>query len=69
MGIQSLALCLFSFNQFEPVWKGEKPNRTEINRFEPVFSSVRFGSKTKKNKIGLIAYFDLKPDQTEKIRP
>jgi len=28
--------------QFEPVWKGKKPNRTEINRFEPVFGSVRF---------------------------
>jgi len=27
---------------FEPVWKGKKPNRTEINRFEPVFGSVRF---------------------------
>lgn len=32
---------------FEPVWKGKKTelNRTEINRFEPVFGSVRFGSK------------------------
>jgi hypothetical protein len=30
---------------FEPVWKGKKPNRTEINQFEPVFGSVRFGSK------------------------
>ena len=32
---------------FEPVWKGgksnrTKPNQTEINRFEPVFGSVRF---------------------------
>jgi hypothetical protein len=27
---------------FEPVWKGKKPNRTEINRFESVFNSVRF---------------------------
>jgi hypothetical protein len=30
---------------FEPVWKGKKPNRTENYRFEPVFGSVRFGSK------------------------
>ena len=28
--------------RFEPVWKGKKPNRTEINRFELVFGSVRF---------------------------
>jgi hypothetical protein len=28
--------------RFEPVWKGNKPNRTEINRFEPVFGSVWF---------------------------
>ena len=27
---------------FELVWKGKTPNRTEINRFEPVFGSVRF---------------------------
>jgi len=28
--------------RFEPVWKGNKPNRTEINQFEPVFGSVWF---------------------------
>jgi len=37
---------------FEPVWKGKKtePNRTEINRFEPVFGSVQF-KKLKKNLV------------------
>jgi hypothetical protein len=34
--------------RFEPVWKGKKPNRTEINRFEPVFGSVRFKNYKKK---------------------
>jgi hypothetical protein len=43
-------------------------NRIEINRFEPVFGSVRFGSKNKK-KIGLVVYFDSKPDQTRNAQP
>jgi hypothetical protein len=37
-------------------------NRTEINRFEPVFGSVRF--KKLKKKFGLVIYFGLKPDRT-----
>jgi hypothetical protein len=37
---------------FEPVWKGKKPNRTEINRFEPVFGSVWF-KKLKKKSVWL----------------
>jgi hypothetical protein len=46
------------FVQFQSVWKGEKPNRTEpkligLNRF-----SVRFGSKTK-NKIKSVWLFIL----------
>jgi len=53
---------------FEPVWKGKKPNRTEINRFEPVFGSVRF-KKLKKNKFGLVVYFGLKPDRTGNAQP
>ncbi|KAJ6891559.1 hypothetical protein NC651_024911 [Populus alba x Populus x berolinensis] len=40
---------------FEQVWKGKKPNRTEINRFEPVFD--------------LVVYFDSKPDRTENAQP
>jgi len=35
------------------VWKGKKPNRTEYGRFEPVFGSVRFGSKTWKKIISV----------------
>lgn len=50
MGIQSLALCLFSFNRFEPVWKGEKPNRTEPKLISLNQFLVRLGSKTKKKK-------------------
>jgi hypothetical protein len=42
-------------------------NRTEINRFEPVFGSVRF--KKLKKKFGLVIYFDLKPDRTENAQP
>jgi len=38
---------------FEPVWKGKKPNWTEINRFEPVFGSVRFKKLKKKNSVWL----------------
>jgi hypothetical protein len=37
---------------FEPVWKEKKPNRTEINRFEPVFGSVWF-KKFLKNSVWL----------------
>jgi len=48
---------------FKPAWKGKEPNRTEINRFEPVFGSVRF-KKLKKNKFNLVVYFGLKPDRT-----
>jgi len=48
--------------QFEPVWKGNKPNRTEpkligLNRF-----SVRFGSKTKKK---MVWFFILVQNRTE----
>jgi hypothetical protein len=42
-----------------------EPNRTEINRFEPVFGSV---PKLKK-KIGLVVYFGPKPDRTENAQP
>jgi len=38
---------------FEPVWKGKKPNRPEINRFEPVFGSVRFKKLKKINSVWL----------------
>ena len=50
--------------------EGEKtePNRTEINRFEPVFGSVRF-KKLKKIKIGLVVYFGLKSDRTGNAQP
>jgi hypothetical protein len=51
---------------FELVWKRKKPNRTEINRFEPVFGSVRF---KKLKKIGLVVYFGLKPDRTGNAQP
>jgi len=48
---------------------GRGKNRTEpkligLNRF-----SVRFGSKTKKNKFGLVVYFGPKPDRTENVQP
>jgi hypothetical protein len=45
--------------------KKTEPNRTEINRFEPVFGSVQ---KLKK-KIGLVIYFGSKPDRTENAQP
>jgi hypothetical protein len=48
--------------------KKTEPNRTEINRFEPVFGSVRF-KKLKKNKFGLVVYFGLKPDRTGNAQP
>jgi hypothetical protein len=48
--------------------KKTKPNQTEINRFEPVFGSVRF-KKLKKNKIGLVVYFGSKPDRTGNAQP
>jgi hypothetical protein len=47
--------------------KKTEPNRTEINRFEPVFGSVRF--KNKKKKISLVVYFGPKPDRTENAQP
>jgi hypothetical protein len=47
---------------FEPVWKGKKPNRTEINRFEPVFGSVRF-KKLKKNRFGCLFWFKTGPNR------
>jgi hypothetical protein len=47
---------------------GREKNRTEINRFEPVFGSVRF-KKLKKNKIGLVVYFGSKPDRTGNAQP
>jgi hypothetical protein len=67
MGIQSLALCCsvsIGLNRF-----GRGKNRTEpkligLNRF-----SVRFGSKTKKNKKGLVIYFGPKPDRTKNAQP
>jgi hypothetical protein len=42
-------------------------NRTETNRFEPVFGSVRF--KKLKKKFGLVVYFGLKPDRTGNAQP
>jgi hypothetical protein len=45
-----------------PVWKGKKPNRTEINRFEPVFGSVRFKKNLKKILVWL---FILVQNRTE----
>jgi hypothetical protein len=48
--------------------KKTEPNRTEINRFELVFGSVRF-KKLKKNKIGLVVYFGSKPDRTGNAQP
>ena len=47
---------------------GRKKNRTEINRFEPVFGSVRF-KKIKKIKIDLVVYFGLKLDRTGNAQP
>jgi hypothetical protein len=44
-----------------PVWKGKKPNRTEINRFEPVFGLVRFKNLKKK----LVWLFILVQNRTE----
>jgi hypothetical protein len=44
---------------FELVWKGKKPNRTEINRFESVFGSVQ---KIKKKSVLL---FILVQNRTE----
>jgi len=38
---------------------GREKNQTEINRFEPVFGSVRF---KKLKKINLVVYFGLKPN-------
>jgi hypothetical protein len=51
----------FGLNRF-----GKEKNRAKINRFELVFGSVRFGSvqKLKKIIIGLVVYFDPKPDRT-----
>jgi hypothetical protein len=40
---------------------GREKNQTEINRFEPVFGSVRF---KKLKKIDLVVYFGLKPNRT-----
>jgi hypothetical protein len=45
--------------------EGKKPNRTEINRFEPVFGSVQKLLK----KIGLIVYFGPKPDRPKMLSP
>jgi hypothetical protein len=47
--------------------KKTKPNQTEINRFEPVFGSVRF--KKLKKKFGLVVYFGSKPDRTGNAQP
>jgi len=46
---------------------GREKNRTEINRFGPVFGSVRF-KKLKKN-FSLVVYFGLKPDRTGNAQP
>jgi hypothetical protein len=43
--------------------KKPEPNRTEINRFEPVFGSIP--KLKKKKKFGLVVYFGPKPDRTE----
>jgi len=44
-----------------------EPNRTEINRFEAVFGSVRF--KKLKKKFSLVVYFGSKPDRTGNAPP
>jgi hypothetical protein len=54
------------------VWTGlegkkTEPNRTEINRLEPVFGSVQL--KNLKKKISLVVYFGLKPDRIEYVKP
>jgi len=56
------------FERFGREKNRTEPNRTEINRFELVFGSVRF-KKLKKNKIGLVVYFGLKPDRTGNAQP
>jgi hypothetical protein len=48
---------------FEPVWKGKKPNWTEINRFEPVFGSVRFKKLKKKIRFGCLFWFKTGPNR------
>ena len=40
---------------------GREKNRTEINRFEPVFSLVRF-KKLKKNRFGCLFWFKTGPN-------
>jgi hypothetical protein len=42
--------------------KKTEPNRTEINRFEPVFGSVRF-KKLKKNQFGYLFWFKTGPNR------
>jgi hypothetical protein len=48
--------------RFEPVWKGKKPNRTEINWFEPVFG---FGLVQKLKKTNSVWLFILVQNRTE----
>jgi hypothetical protein len=41
-----------------------EPNRTEINRFEPVFGSVRFKKlKKNKNRFGCLFWFKTGPNR------
>jgi hypothetical protein len=49
--------------RFEPVWKGKKPNRTKINRFEPVFSSVRFQNLKKIKLVWLFIWSKIGPNR------
>jgi hypothetical protein len=45
-------------------WKKTEPNQTEINRFEPVFGSVRFGSKIlKKIRFDCLFWFKTGPNR------
>jgi len=47
------------------VWiglEGKKPNRTEINWFEPVFGSVRFNFFFKKIRFGCLFWFKTEPN-------
>jgi hypothetical protein len=56
------------FVQFQSVWTGlegrkTEPNRTEINRFEPVFGSVRFKNYKKKNRCSCLFWSKTGPDR------
>jgi hypothetical protein len=44
-------------------WKKTEPNRTESNRFEPVFGSVRFKKLKKKIRFGCLFWFKTGPNR------